>query len=243
MLEHKRYASPHANRQPTEDPVHELKLLTTHDEAGDIRSFVFDTAGLQWQAGQHSAFTLKQVGDDAAANKRYFTIASAPGEGHVRITTRISNTAFKQALTHLRVGDTIEAAQINGRFTWAEESAAPALLVAGGIGITPYRAILFDREARGLKLNATLLYFSRDDAIAFRGELDALAARHAEFSVHYLIGTLATLENLDAHTPVGVGTAFLSGPKVMVDNLGNALKARGQSVKQDWFPGYDETNY
>lgn len=223
--------------------MHTLKLLASRTEAGDIKSFDFDAAGLQWQAGQHSAFVLERAGEDAAANKRYFTIASAPGEGHVRITTRISGTAFKQALDRMRPGDTIEAAQVNGRFVWTEESGAPALLVAGGIGITPFRAILLDRAVRGLKLNATLLYFSRDEAIAFRSELDELAASHPEFRVHYLVGTPATPEIIDAHAPAGVGTTFLSGPKIMVDNLGNALKARGRSVKQDWFPGYDETNY
>lgn len=224
--------------------MHKLKLLASRDEAGNIRSFDFDAAGLEWVAGQHDAFVLEQAGPDKAANKRWFTIASAPSEAHVRIATRISDSAFKQELNRLRAGDTIDALEVSGRFTWDDESAVPVVLVAGGIGITPYRSILLERHARGMKLNATLLYFNRDEAIAFREELDRLAAQHPELRVRYLVGEPITVERIAAMAPLAEGsTVYLSGHKAMVDSIGEALKARGIAVKQDWFPGYDETSY
>lgn len=224
--------------------MRKLKLLASHNEAGNIRSFDFDASGLKWVAGQHDAFVLEQAGADKSANKRWFTIASAPSEGHVRIATRISDSAFKQALSHLRIGDTIDALDVSGKFIWEDESATPVVLVAGGIGITPYRSILLERHARGMKLNATLLYFNRDNAIAFRDELDRLAAQHPEFHVHYLVGEPITAEKISALAPPAEGsTVYLSGHKAMVDSIGDALKARGIGVKQDWFPGYDEANY
>ena len=48
-------------------------------------------------------------------------------------------------------------------------------LLAGGIGITPFRSILIERHARGKSLNATLLYFGRDENFAFREDLQRLA--------------------------------------------------------------------
>ncbi len=224
--------------------MRKLKLLASHDEAGNIRSFDFETAGLEWQAGQHDAFVLPQAGADKTDNKRWFTIASAPSEGRIRIATRISGSAFKQALDGLRVGDTIDALDVSGKFIWEGPSAVPVVLVAGGIGITPYRSILLERAARGLPLNATLLYFNRDDAIAFRDEFDRLTAQHAELTVRYLVGEPITVARIAELAPLADGTVvYLSGHKAMVDSIGEVLKARGIEVKQDWFPGYDETSY
>jgi len=38
-------------------------------------------------------------------------------------------------------------------------------------------------------------------------------------------------------------TVYISGPEPVVESVGNALKQRGLTVKQDWFPGYDEQTY
>lgn len=222
----------------------QLKLLSSHEEAGNIRTFVFEAGDTKWIAGQHDTFVLEQAGDDKALNRRWFTIASAPSEGCIWLTTRLSDSAFKQALSRLQPGDTITTQGIGGKFTWEDEASAPAVLVAGGIGITPFRSILLEREARGKALNATLLYFNRDENIAYRDLFDRLAKEHPEFHVRYLINEPITAEKIAELAPLSAQTTvFLSGPKVMVDNVGNALKAQGVSLKQDWFPGYDEETY
>ena len=63
---------------------------------------------------------------------------------------------------------------IDGDFTWEDASDQPILMVAGGIGVTPFRSMLLGRRTRGTALNATLLYFNRDEQIPFRGELTQL---------------------------------------------------------------------
>lgn len=221
-----------------------LKLLSTHAEAGNIRSFVFDAGDTQWLAGQHDAFVLQQCGDDKAVNRRWFTIASAPSEEQVWISTRMSDSPFKRALAELRPGDTIAAQGIMGKFTWEEVSETPAVLVAGGIGITPFRSILLERKAQGKPLNAALLYFNRDEQIAFRALFDRLAAEHPEFAVRYLVGEPITADRIAELAPLTPHTTvFLSGPQKMVNEIGEALKKRGVMLKQDWFPGYDEQTY
>lgn len=221
-----------------------LKLLSSHEEAGNIRTFVFEAGDTTWIAGQHDTFVLEQAGADKTANRRWFTIASAPSEKQVWISTRMSDSPFKQALAHLQPGDTIEAQGVVGKFVWEEDTDEPVTLVAGGIGITPFRSFLLERAARGKPLNATLLYFNRDEAIAYRDLFDRLAKEHPEFQVRYLINEPITAEKIDELTPLSAQTmVFLSGPKAMVDNVGNALKARGVPLKQDWFPGYDEQTY
>lgn len=224
--------------------MQQLKLLSSHGEAGNIKSFVFETGGLHWIAGQNQAFVLPQAGTDEADQLRWFTLASAPSEKVVQVSTRIGPSAFKQALDRLQPGDSIGVRDLGGDFTWEEEADAPVVLVAGGIGVTPFRSMLIERDARGKPLNAILLYFSRDAQIAFRAELDQLAARHPELDVRYLIGEPISAERILDEEPLAARVpVYLSGPEPMVESVGNALKQQGVALKQDWFPGYDERNY
>lgn len=224
--------------------MQQLKLLSSRSEAGNIKSFLFETGGLHWLAGQNQAFVLPQAGADETANLRWFTLASAPSEGVVQVSTRIGPSAFKQALDRLQPGDAIGVRDLGGDFTWEAESATPVLLVAGGIGVTPFRSMLMERHARGKALNAVLLYFNRDAQIAFRDELQQLATQHPELDVRYLIGELISAERILAEEPLAAKVpVYLSGPEPMVESVGNALKQRGVDLRQDWFPGYDERNY
>lgn len=222
----------------------QLKLLSSRSEAGNIKSFVFDSGGLTWVAGQNQAFVLPQAGSDEADNLRWFTLASAPSEGVVQVSTRIGPSAFKQALDRLQPGESIGVRDLDGDFTWEDVSATPVVLVAGGIGVTPFRSMLMERHARGKPLNAVLLYFSRDNQIAFRAELDRLASAHPELDVRYLIGEPISAERILDEEPLAARVpVYLSGPEPMVESVGNALKGQGVDLHQDWFPGYDERSY
>lgn len=218
-----------------------LKLLRSYDEVGNIRTFVFETGGVTWQAGQYRRYTLPELGEGKAA-RHYFTIASAPSEGEIHISTRISDSAFKQTLNGLQPGDTIEAGGVEGDFIW--EGSEPVVLVAGGIGVTPYRSILLERAAAGKQLNAHVLYFGRDENFAFRGEFDTLVAAHPELNIDYIVGESITADAIMAHAPEAAEQeTYLSGPEPMVDAVGEALMARGVALRQDWFPGYTEATY
>lgn len=219
-----------------------LKLIRSHDEAGNIRTFVFETGGASWLPGQYQTWELPQVESDEKAKKRFFTIAAAPNEGEFHISTRVSDSAFKQALNALRPGDEIEAHDIEGDFTW--ETKESVVLVAGGIGVTPYRSMLLERAATGKVLDAHLLYFGRDDNFAFREEFDRLASAHPELTIDYIVGKPITADTILAHAPEAADkTTYLSGPEPMVDAVGDELKARGVTLKQDWFPGYSAATY
>jgi len=221
-----------------------LKLLASHDEAGNVRTFVFDSAGLKWIAGQSQGYVLPQAGDTESENERWFTIASAPSEGTIHISTRISQSRFKQALNRLQPGQEILAHDIDGDFTWEEVSDQPILMVAGGIGVTPFRSMLLERKATGKALNATLLYFSRDEQIPFRRELTELGEQHKELSVRYVVGQPITSGAIVQLIPdVETRIVYISGAEPMVESLGADLQQRGITIKQDWFPGYDDKNY
>lgn len=219
-----------------------LKFLSSYDEVGNVRTFVFETAGLTWVPGQYQTYILDRVEGGEDDKKRFFTIASAPSEGEIHISTRVTDSKFKQALNSLQPGDTIETRDLEGDFTWEDDE--PVVLVAGGIGVTPYRSMLLERHATGKPLNGTLVHFNREEAIPFKDEFEKLAAEHPELKLHYIVGQPITADAiLEAAPQAASQTTYLSGPEPMVDAVGGELQKRGVNLKQDWFPGYDEQNY
>jgi ferredoxin-NADP reductase len=66
---------------------------------------------------------------------RPMSIASAPTRPYLEFAARISDSTFKQAFASLRVGDEVVIRGPSGRFFL--DAHRPAVLVGGGIGITP----------------------------------------------------------------------------------------------------------
>jgi ferredoxin-NADP reductase len=221
-----------------------LKLISSRDEAGNVRTFIFETSGLTWIAGQNQGYILPQAGATEAENQRWFTIASAPSERVIHLTTRVSESRFKQALNAMRPGEEIKAFDLGGDFTWEEESDEPVVMVAGGIGVTPFRSILFERHKAGKPLNTTLLYFNRTKEVFFQTELQSLSNEHPEFTLRIPIGVHITADKILELAPQArKQILYLSGPEPMVESIGSKLHERGITVKQDRFPGYDDKNY
>lgn len=218
-----------------------LQLIRTHKEAGNATSFVFQPEKpLTWQAGQFMHYSLPKPVGSKDDMKRFFTISSPPHTGTPQITTRITESDFKQALNSLRVGDSIEATDPEGDFVW-QDSAKPVVFVAGGIGVTPFHSILLDRAQKGMPLSVTLLYANRDDQIVFKEELEALAKNHSELKIIYIIGKPLTATTIIEAIPNAYGSLiYLSGAEPMVETIGDELKAKmpEDQLKQDFFPGY-----
>ena len=74
----------------------------------------------------------------------------------------------------LRAGDEIElGGPIGGYFVWDVEHGGPLLLVAGGSGVVPLRAMLRHRRRSESKVSVRLLYSSRRiEDVIYRAELD-----------------------------------------------------------------------
>jgi ferredoxin-NADP reductase len=128
-------------------------------------------------AGQH--LDVRLTAEDGYQAARSYSIASAPGDGPVGITVeRIDDGEVSPYLCdELRDGDELEVrGPVGGYFVWEPARGGPLLLVAGGSGIVPLRAMLRQRAAAGSRVPARLLYSSRSLAdVIYREELDGLA--------------------------------------------------------------------
>jgi len=230
--------------------VHDtLRLQEKEHLTDNIWAFRFSPSQpLAWTAGQYVQVELPHDNPDQEGTQRWFTDSAAPFEGILQITTRVTNSTFKQALAAIPVGG--EALQLiaapDGDFIW-QDSERSTVFVAGGIGVTPFYSILKQRVHDQLPLGATLVYGGRNDDLPFRREFDDWAKSHPEFTVHYAVGAPLTAATLAAVQPdLNQSLVYLSGPEPMVEVLGQELQAHGlpaAQLKQDFFPNYTETNY
>jgi ferredoxin-NADP reductase len=203
---------------------------------------------LTWVAGQFVQVELPHDNPDEEGAKRWFTNSAAPYEGILQITTRVTESSFKQALSKLEVGSTQLQllAGAHGGFVW-QDSELPIVFIAGGIGVTPFRSILKQRSHDRQPLDVTLVYSSRTPDVPFKDELAQWSASDAGLHVQYVVGTRLTAESLAGLLPaLNQSLVYLSGPEPMVEALGGDLEKHGlpkAQLKQDFFPNYDETNY
>jgi ferredoxin-NADP reductase len=225
-----------------------LTLLEKEQLIDNVWAFRFKPAEpLSFIAGQYIHVDLPHANPDAEGTERWFTNSAAPYEGIIQITTRVTDTTFKQALSKLEPGATLNMLEDpEGDFIW-QDSELPVVYVAGGIGVTPFRSILKQRAHDGQPLNLTFVYNGRSADVPFKDELDVWSKADPSLKVQYAFGTRLSAESLAKLVPnINTSMVFLSGPEPMVESLGDDLKAHGlpeAQLKQDFFPNYTEANY
>src|SRR5215831_14607803 len=129
--------------------------------------------GFQFKAGQYMNVTLVDPPEtDAEGNTRSFSIASAPFEADLVVTTRMRDTAFKRVIRTLSLKSEIQISGPVGSFTLHADASRPAVFLVGGIGITPFRSIILQATKDRLVHKLYLFYSNRrpEDA-AFLDEL------------------------------------------------------------------------
>jgi ferredoxin-NADP reductase len=118
-------------------------------------------ADFQFKAGQYMNVTLVEPQEtDAEGNMRSFSIASAPFEADLTVATRMRDTAFKRVLKVMPPGKEVSIAGPFGSFVLRQDS-RPAVFLAGGIGITPFRSILLQAAHQRLSRRLFLFYSNR----------------------------------------------------------------------------------
>jgi ferredoxin-NADP reductase len=128
------------------------------------------------RAGQH--LDVRLTAEDGYRAEREYSIASAPGEPVAITVERLDDGEVSPYLCdELRPGDGLELrGPVGGYFVWDPEAdGGPVLLVAGGSGVVPLRAMIRHRQRSGGDVPVRLLYSSRTlEDVIYREELDGL---------------------------------------------------------------------
>jgi predicted ferric reductase len=217
---------------------HRLRVSNVVTEAPGVISIYIsgrDLDQLAVRSGQY--FVWRFLTRDGWWRGHPFSISSAPNGSWLRITIKELGD-WSKALQGVTIGTRVFIEGPYGVMTGARRTRPKVLLVAGGIGITPLRALLEALPARHGDL--TLLYRVRDARdIVFRDELETLA-RSRGAVVRYLIGRRddTMSDPLDATAlerlvpDVRERDVYLCGPVPMMERVEDSLRRLGLTRRQ-----------
>jgi len=238
--------------------VHTTTLQRREEIARGTMAFHFaKPPGFVFAPGQAIDLVLPSgAGADAAAARHAFSLVSAPGEAELAIATRLRDSAFKNALRALPLGSEVQIDGPFGSLTLHKNPARAAVLIAGGIGITPFMSMLRQAAADRSPQRLLLLYANRhpEDA-AFLAELQGLQGRLETFkllaTMTQMAGAAQPWSGATGHIDAallkrvaGVLPApiyYLAGPPAMVAAMREALQQAGadsDDVRSEEFFGY-----
>lgn len=162
-----------------------MRVTRIVPESSTVRSFYLEPADgfatAAFLAGQHLPIRLQIPGEDRPLIRCY-TLSVAPSDGVYRLSIKRQGRVSRHLHDSLRVGNLIEARAPRGDFTIDALQRRPAVLLAGGIGVTPMLAMLRHIVFEGLRKRrlrpTTFIYATHNQAErAFDAELAELARR------------------------------------------------------------------
>jgi ferredoxin-NADP reductase len=236
-------------------PIYKLKLLDRREAARDTIIFIFEKPdNFTFIPGQYAGFTLINPAEtDAGGITRRFSLLNTPDDNHISFATRIQNSAYKRVLNALPIGSEIKFAGPTGNFLLHDDLTTPAVMIGGGIGVTPFYSMI--KFATDHTIARDLLLFYGNNSLqdaAFLPELQDMQQQNQRFR---LIATMANPDrNWDGETgfitnnmikkyipDIHIPFYYICGSPAMVTTLQETLAEMGideARIKVEDFPGY-----
>src|SRR5213083_2364860 len=131
-------------------------------------------------------FTFLQLQTEEGMDARPMSLATSPTRPHLEYAVRLSDSPYKRAFAALRPDDEVAVFGPIGDFVLHETR--PAVLLAGGIGITPLKGMAEYAADKALPIPIRLVHSNRsEDEIVYRLELDTLEKQNPRFRVLYTL--------------------------------------------------------
>ena len=186
------------------------------------------------QGGQFFSWRFLTQGHLLVAHP--YSLSAAPTEHYVRITVKDLGD-HSRSLADLRPGTRVFVEGPYGAFTAGRSSSPHVVLVGGGVGITPIRAII-EEFKNGVQMDV-IFRASKEEDLVLREELDYLAANSdGTIRVHYLVGPRKN-HPMDARSLTKLVPSFadaevyICGPTPLVESVRKAAQDVG--VPKDKF--------
>jgi ferredoxin-NADP reductase len=198
--------------------AYQSTLLGRTEVAKETMSFHFEKPrGFLFKAGQYIDLTLLHSESGSSNGLTHtFSIANSPFAEDLVVTTRMRDSMFKRALSALPIGAEVGIEGPMGSFCLHNNTARPAVLLAGGIGIAPFLSMLSYATAERLRHPIFLFYANRyfEDA-AFMDALSELGEANPRFRF------VPTFTRMSNNYRGWKGETGYIGPEMLSTHVGN----------------------
>lgn len=238
--------------------IYRPTFIRKEQVATDTLAFFFEKpADFTFVPGQFITIQLPNDPTVLPGRGRYdFSLANSPHDDHLVLVTRMRDTPFKRHLAQLTRNDHIRIEGPFGHMILPEDTGIPVVMLAGGIGIAPFRSMIVHSLGKNSPQAISLLYSNRTRAHAtFFDELQQLSAGHANFQFVPVMTQPETESQVWAgekeyFTPELLGrylenTAqamyYIVGPVKMVIGTKRTVRAMGvaeENIQMEVFTGY-----
>ena len=229
----------------------ELEVKEIIYETPTIITVVFNKPEINFKPGNYMVFYLDV--NDPKGNYRDFSIISSPTEEDLKISCRLTGSVFKRKLCSLKSGDKITVKGPFGNFLLDERR--DIIMIAGGIGITPFMSMIKYVVDLKLKTNITLFYSNRTpEEIAFKSKFDDIYQTNRNIKIIYTItnfdeskkpwnGNKGFIDSnmIKYNTSISNRLFYICGPPGMIEAMLTLLKSmniKEEDIKIENFTGY-----
>ncbi len=229
----------------------ETKIKEIIPRTADVTSYRFPRPPeLTYKPGQYFFITIKQ-GDRELT--KHFSFSSSPTEkDHFEFTKKFTDHEYSMALKAAKVGDWARIDASYGQFTFEGEY-PKIVLLAGGIGITPFVSICKYATDKRLDSKITLFYGCRtENDIAFKQELEKMQEQNKNLKIVFIVNEASSqwkgatgvinAEMIKKELPDYKDNLFyVCGPPPMVKAMETVIESIGlpkTQLKLEYFTGY-----
>lgn len=195
-----------------------MKLKERREIANGTMAFLLEKpARFDFKPGQAMEVKLEDPSEtDAEGNSRAFSIASAPHEPYVMFATRMRDSAMKNSLKKIPLGTELQVDGPWGDLKLHTRATRPAVFLAGGIGITPFRSIVLDAAKNKLPHKLWLFYSNhRPEDAPFLEELERAERENPNFKM------IATMTNMNKSSRPWRGKTGFVDKKMLTEAIGD----------------------
>ena len=212
-------------------------------ETQNYRSLIFERPqGFTFESGDW--IDIEGINGPLAGGKTY-SLSSSPTDPELMITFKDGFSELKRAMMTAIPGDTFKIVQYGNDYKFTLHPHKPSTLIAGGVGIAPFRSMLKEIIDTGDANIINLLYLNKTPDFLFLQEIEHWSKKLKNFKVSYLVTGAAKKKDKTKFILSAIGTLdqnfYIAGPEGMVESTKHLLIDAGVSVKNikiDSFGGY-----
>lgn len=221
----------------------QLTVKENRLETPGYRSIIFERPqNFEYESGDW--IDIEVEGKTLKGGKTY-SLSSSPTEPDLMITLKDGLSELKRALANATPGDTYIVVQYGNDYKFTLKPNESSTLIAGGVGVAPFRSMLIEMVANKDKNIVSLVYLNQTSQFLFEEELNSCLAQLQGLTVN--LYTTKDMKKKDKTKTIMSSikspndTFYIAGPEGMVESTEHLLIDSGvriSNIKIDSFGGY-----